>query len=94
MNPSERSSPAFYFGHVKNGVVVLDANVTLREGLAVRVEPVNSAQEAGLTRLEEMQQRFAEWTAEDAELSDAEADLLSTALEKSRGLGLRSPALD
>jgi hypothetical protein len=35
-----------YRGRVRNGVVVLESGVRLREGMDVRVEPVEEAQEA------------------------------------------------
>lgn len=35
-----------YRGRVKNGVVVLEAGVCLREGMDVRVEPIGEAQGA------------------------------------------------
>ena len=85
-----------YTGHVKNGVIVLDAQVVLDEGQAVRVQPLANtpldAQQA--ERVLQLQKLFAEWTEEDSRLSDEEADRLHTALEQSRGLGFRSPALD
>lgn len=41
-----------------------------------------------------LQQFFGEWTEEDGRLSAEQADRLHAALEQSRGLCLRSPALD
>jgi hypothetical protein len=35
-----------YRGRVRNGVVVLESGVRLREGMDVRVEPVEEAEEA------------------------------------------------
>lgn len=35
-----------YMGHVQNGVVVFDNGVTLPEGAAVRVEPLESEKES------------------------------------------------
>ncbi len=37
-----------YRGHIQNGVVVLDAEVTLPEGTEVNVEPVSAAARATL----------------------------------------------
>ena len=45
-------------------------------------------------RLRRLQQLFAEWTDEDARLSDEEADRLQSALEENHGLRFRSPKLD
>ena len=96
MNPIETSSaPASFTGHVKNGVVVLDARVSLSEGQAVRVEPliapVNAERAELLAR---MKQAFDTWTEEDSKLSDEEADCLHVALEQNRGLSFRTPKLD
>jgi hypothetical protein len=90
MKPSDLTSAQVYTGHVKNGVIVLD------EAQAMRVQPLANtpldAQQA--ERVRQLQKLFAEWTEEDSRLSDEEADRLHTALEQSRGLGFRSPALD
>jgi hypothetical protein len=95
MKPTEiTSSP--HFGHVKNGVVVLDTPLKLKEGQAVRVEPVEDEMErqADTDRVRGLQQLFAEWTEEDAKLSNEEADRLHIALEQNRGLRFQSPTLD
>ena len=85
-------------GHVKNGIVVLDAPVALRDGQAVRVETVRQEVDREnmdrADRVRQLQQLFADWTEEDATLSDEEADRLHTALEHNRGLTLRSTMLD
>jgi hypothetical protein len=95
MNPSEGRQQA-YTGHVKNGVIVLDGHVVLDEGQAVRVEPLaqTAVDAERAERFRQLQQLFAEWTQEDGTLNDEEADRLRSALEQSRGLGFRSPALD
>ena len=98
MKQSETPSSASYIGHVKNGVVVLDTQVSLNDGQAVRVEPLGQGTGIQLDtdradRVRQLQQLFAEWTAEDAKLSDAEADRLRAALEQNRGLSFRSPTL-
>jgi tRNA(fMet)-specific endonuclease VapC len=98
MKPSEIASSA-HLGHVKNGVVVLDTPLQLKEGQAVRVEPVEDEMERQADtdradRVRGLQQLFAEWTEEDARLSDEEADRLRTALEQNRGLRFQSPPLD
>jgi hypothetical protein len=90
------NSTASYIGHVKNGVVVLDSNVALKDGQAVRVEPLAATapqqrEPADLVR--RLQQLLAEWTEEDGKLSDEEADRLHSALSQNRGLGFRSPML-
>ncbi len=99
MNPIESpSAPATYRGHVKNGVVVLDTEVTLTEGQEVRVEPIQPKlqplADSQAAKLEEMKRLFAQWDEEDRQLSDEEADLLQIALEQNRGLSFRTPKLD
>lgn len=101
MNPAETLSPSpSYIGHVRNGLVVLDAQVSLVEGQAVRVEPlqVSSATTSMLDaelsdRVHRVQKMFDEWTREDNLLSDEEADRLHVALEENRGLEFRAPDL-
>jgi hypothetical protein len=100
MKNSEPNSPASSFtGHVKNGVIVLDVNIDLQDGLPVRVEPLASGQGAqiDLSRAEHVrrvQELFAQWTEEDGKLSDEEAGRLRTALEESRGLQFGAPMLE
>ena len=96
MKPPDAASAQTYTGHVKNGVIVLDAQVTLDEGQAVRVEPLTDSPLAALQaqRVHQLQELFAEWTEEDGRLTDEDADRLRTALQQNRGLGFRSPALD
>jgi hypothetical protein len=98
-NAETHSSESSYIGHVKNGVVVLDPQVPLTDGQAVRVEPLGSGAERHLDtaradRVRQLQELFAEWTEEDGKLSDEEADRLHVALGQSRGLSFRSPNLD
>ena len=93
------SSAAAFIGHVKNGVVVLDAQVALKDGQAVRVEPLGQKAETPLDaeragRVRQLQQLFDKWTEEDGNLSDEEADRLRTALEQNRGLSFGTPTLD
>jgi hypothetical protein len=97
--PEGALSATSYVGRVRNGVVVLDGPVNLREGQVVRVEPIGEKMgtQGGIDRtdrLQQLQQLFAEWTQEDAKLADEEADRLRTALEQSRGLSFRSPNCD
>jgi hypothetical protein len=93
------SSASSYLGHVKNGVIVLDESAALKEGQAVRVEPLGqeigaeSASDRG-DRVHQLEQLFAAWTEEDGKLSEDDADRLDAALEQSRGLRFRSPAID
>ena len=94
MKPTEDEKPQAYTGHVKNGVIVLDAQITLDEGQAVRVEPVASVDAGRADRLCQLQQLFTQWTEEDGQLTDEEANRLHAALDHSRGLELRSPQLD
>ena len=49
MNPAESLSQAFFIGHVKNGVIVLDGQFPLSEGQAVRIEPLS--QESNLEQV-------------------------------------------
>lgn len=87
-----------YVGHFKNGVVIFDTQVPLRDGQEVRVEPlgdVNSPSDndsAG--RLWELQQLFAKWTEEDGEFSEEQADQLGAGLEQNRELRFHDPALE
>lgn len=99
MKQSETPSASSYIGHVKNGVVILDAQVFLKDGQAVRVEPLAPGIQTPLDaeregRVRQLQQLFGEWTEEDGTLSDEEADRLHTALEQNRGLSFGSPKLD
>jgi len=93
------SSAVSYLGHVKNGVVVLDETASLKEGQAVRVEPLGQeigaepASDCG-ARVHQLEQLFATWTEEDGHLSEEDADRLDAALEQSRGLGFRSPTIN
>jgi hypothetical protein len=96
MKNSENTS-ASYVGHVKNGVVVLDSHVVLKEGQAVRVEALPASaqpQHERTDRARRLQQLLAEWAEEDGKLSDEEAGRLQSALSQNRGLGFRSPMLD
>ena len=100
MNHSETpSSASSYIGRVKNGTVVLDADVFLKDGQTVRVEPLGQGAGASLDverteRVRQLQQLFVEWTEEDGKLSSEEADCLRAALEQTRGLSFRFPKLD
>jgi hypothetical protein len=88
---------ASYIGHVKNGVVVLDSNVVLTDGQAVRVEPLPASapqKHEREDRVRRLQRVLAEWTEEDSKLSDEEADRLHSALAQNHGLSFRSPLLD
>jgi hypothetical protein len=93
------SSPSSYLGHVRNGVVVLDAHIHLADGQAVRVEPLGTEAQSHIpaeraARVQQLQQLFASWTEEDAQLPEEEADRLRAALDQSRGLHFRSAKLD
>jgi hypothetical protein len=92
--PSEPSSlEPSYFGHVKNGVVVFDAQTPLREGQSVRVEPL-PAKDGQADRIEQLRRLFADWTEEDGKLPEEQADVLREALEQHRGLSFHSPTMD
>jgi hypothetical protein len=90
-----RADDSAYIGHVKNGIIVLDSQPPLKEGQAVRIEPLPQEappdELARADRARRLQQLFADWTDEDGKLSDEEADRLQVALMQSRGLALRSP---
>jgi hypothetical protein len=95
MKTSTSPSPPSYLGHVKNGVIVLEGNMRLNEGQAVRIEPLSQNAKADLDeepaqRVRQLQQLFAEWTEEDGKLSAEQADCLHEALEQNRGVSLRS----
>ena len=100
MKNSETPSPASsYIGHVKNGVIIIDAQISLQDGQAVRVEPLGPQTETPIDaeraeRVGRLQQLFTQWTDEDATLSDEEADRLQSALAENHGLRFRSPTLD
>ena len=83
-------------GFVKNGVVVLDTPLVLKEGQAVRVEPLaqSSLDTERYERVRQLQQLFAEWTEEDGKLTVEDGDRLRIALENSDRLSLRTPTLD
>lgn len=90
MNPPETlSAPASLTGHVRNGVVILDALITLSEGQAVRIEPLADTTE----RVLQLRQLFDQWTQEDGQLSLKDADRLHVALEQSQGMQFRTPNL-
>lgn len=98
-HPETQTSASAFIGHVKNGVVVLDPQVALKDGQAVRVELLGQGAEAQFDaeradRIRQLQQLFSEWTEEDGKLSDEEADSLHVALDRNPGLGFRSPMLD
>ena len=97
MSQIETLSPRpSYIGHVRNGVVVLDQNASLTEGQTVRVEPVTSPTMLDADRMErvrKLQSLFEQWTEEDAQLSNDEADCLRLALDQSQGLQFRVPEL-
>src|SRR5262245_56134451 len=99
MNSRMPSTGPYYIGHVKNGVIILDAPTSLTEGQAVRVEPLEQGADASramdsAVRIQQLQRLFAEWTEEDGKLSGEEADRLHAGLEQTSGLGFRSPKLD
>ncbi len=86
-------------GHVKNGVIIVDANITLVEGQAVRIEPLPQEADAQIgderaEKLKRMQELFTQWDDEDSKLTDEEADRLQVALEQNPRLSFRIPKLD
>jgi len=97
MNNSGTPSPltTSFIGHVRNGVVVLDSEVSLADGQTVRVEPLDQGTEDRSNadrgdRVRRLRQLFAEWTEEDGKLADEEADRLRAALGRNQGLTFRS----
>ena len=101
MNPAETLSPVpSYVGHVRNGLVVLDADASLIEGQAVRVEPLQvPSAEAGRmdaelsARVQKMRTIFEQWTQEDSQVSPEVAEEFHRALETNRGLEFQTPNL-
>jgi hypothetical protein len=98
-NSESMPSAPSYLGHVKNGVIVLDTNVPLQDGQAVRVEPLASGADtrvdaARAESVRKLQELFTAWTDEDAQLTNEKADRLRNALERDCGLRLRSAILD
>jgi hypothetical protein len=97
MDKTERDrTPQSYTGHVHNGVIVLDADVRLAEGQAVRVEPLGAplTESERAERVRRLKQLFHQWREEDSQLSDEEGDRLRIALEQNRGLSFRPVDLD
>lgn len=80
-----------YLGHVKNGVIVLDAPATLGEGTPVRVESLAGAridaekQHRG-EHYRALLQRLQEWNREDADEEGRLGDVLQTELAADRGI--------
>ena len=101
MNPSETLSPSpSYIGHVRNGIVVLDADASFIEGQAVRVEPlqVPSTEAGGMdselaARVQKIRTIFEQWTQEDSHVSPEVAEEFHLALEANRGLEFQTPDL-
>ena len=100
MKPSQTlPSASTYTGHVKNGVIILDTEITLSEGQAVRIEPLSQEATTPITderatQLLRMNTLFSQWDEEDGQLSDEDADRLQLALQQNRGLTFRTPQLD
>ena len=97
-SPTLPSAPT-YTGHVQNGVIILDTELTLSEGQAVRIEPLGldattPITDERATQLRRMKTLFTQWDEEDSQLSDEEADRLHLALQQNRGLTFRTPPLD
>lgn len=93
------SSASSYIGHVKNGVIILDAQVSLTDGQAVRVELLASEQESPVSgergeQLKQLQTLFAQWDEEDKEMLEEDAEAFHKALEQNRGLSFRAVQLD
>jgi hypothetical protein len=100
MKTMPTESPATeYLGHVKNGVVVLDTHVSLTEGQAVRVEPLQKEPATSISgeraeQLQRMKTLFAQWREEDSSLPDEEGDVLQNALQANRGLTFRTAHIE
>lgn len=93
--PTLPSAPTFT-GHVRNGVIILDTDLVLSEGQAVRVEPLGSTPaitDERATQLRRMETLFNRWDEEDGRLSDDEADRLGLGLQQNGGLTFRTPRL-
>ncbi|MGL6073162.1 MAG: hypothetical protein ACRC8S_03260 [Fimbriiglobus sp.] len=96
MNPMPTEPATTYLGHVKNGVIILDAPASLTEGQAVRVEPLPKVQPTPISderaeQLKRIQALFAQWREEDSSLSDEEGEALQEALRNNRGLSFETP---
>jgi hypothetical protein len=91
IKPEPLPSAPSYTGHVQEGIIVLDAHVSLGEGQPVRVQPLTNEviEQEKKARLEQLKHLFNLWTEEDSTLSDEEADRLGIALDKNRGLRFR-----
>ena len=100
MKPSEALPLAApFFGLVKNGVIVVNTNVRLTEGQAVRIEPVGPEGQSPISteraeELEQLRNLFAQWDVEDNEIADGDSESFHESLQKNRGLSLRTPKLD
>lgn len=76
-------------GHFKNGVIVLDTPVNLKEGTPVRVETLVSDEQARRAdRYRLLLQRLDEGNKEDAADGGRLGDLLQQELAAERGLPL------
>jgi len=95
-HPEIQTSESGFLGHVRNGVVVFDAHVALKDGQTVRVEPIGQDVEERVDteRIRQLKQLFDAWTEEDGKLADEQADVLRVALDRDSGIGFRSPKLD
>ncbi|MEZ6141927.1 MAG: hypothetical protein R3B84_15250 [Zavarzinella sp.] len=78
----------YYSGHVRNGVIILDDNIPLVDGQAVRIEllPEKPASENNQNRAAQLKLIFDQWDQEDEFLSDEQAELLQQALQETRGV--------
>jgi hypothetical protein len=84
-----------YPGHVKNGVIVLDAQVDLAEGLPVRVEPVSNSADVAKRR-ERYRRAFQlieQWGQEDPAYNARLTKLLKEELPKEHGIAFRDVEL-
>ena len=79
---------------------MLDADASLAEGQAVRVEPlqVSSAEAGGMdaelaARVQKIRAIFEQWSQEDSEVSPEVAEEFHLALEANRGLEFQTPDL-
>ena len=98
-NSETSASASSYIGHVKNGVVVLDAHVDLADGQTVRVEPLGPEgttliRNERVAQLQQMQELFSQWDEEDSQISTDDAESFHNALKQNRGLCFRTPKMD
>ncbi len=95
MHEHETPSPPRYTGHVKNGVIVLDARAGLSEGRAVQVEPLDptAATQERLARYGRAFQAIEAWSREDPDYTERVATKLAEELPPDHGVRFRDVSI-